>query len=415
MAVAPIGVLDLSVITDGLISMLRTCIAQSPLWNPNNLPANPGPPFQLDVTGLSPEESRDIATCQLSLYLFHVAENRFTRNLELEGRVDPARPVRFSPLGLDLYYLLTAHAKGSYVEEQQAMSVALRCFHDSPVFPLVKPPVYLAVEAESSDELARLWQSFTVPLRLGAIYKVSVALISPEQVVGPPAPNPRFVNIDALATALPLAPGGQAIGTVRRLQYRKPDGLLSDPVDLAPATVPPGQTFWLYFSSPLAVASIHLWLLQQGAPDTDVTAWLQQPIAPGDGLQQFRAVLAVPLAAPPLPGVYQLAVGDVAGPQSNGTPFSIAPRIDVPLSPPILLPAGTTYTLDGQGFVPGGTEVLLDTVALTEGAAAPGFFQVAAGGAQITFQAPLGLPAGRYAVRVRAGRVEADPSWWVQL
>lgn len=422
MAISLIGVLDLSVITDGLIQKLRQCIAQSPLWNPNNLPVNPGPPFHVDVNGVSPEESRDASTCQLSLYLFHVAENKFHRNLEMEGRTDPnRRPVIYSPMALDLHYLMTAYAKGSYVAEQQVMGIALRCFHDNPIFPLIKPPVYISVEAESSDELSRLWQAFTVPLRMGAIYKVSVALVAPEAPIAPPAPKPQFINVDAMATSLPLAPGGQAIGTARTLRYLKPDGTVFGPLDLVPARVPPrlavdpAQAFSLYFSSPLPAVQIHLWLLRTGLPDADVTSWITQPLSPGDGLQRYRAMLNVPSAAAPPPGVYQFAVGDTAGPQSNATPFSVSPRVDVTLAPPILPPAGTTYSLSGQGFTAGATEVLLGTAALAEGPAGAGFFQVAPGGGQISFQAPLNLPAGEYGVRVRAGRVEADPSWWVNL
>lgn len=417
MALSPLGVLDLSMVTDGLIGILRNAIANSPLWNPNNLPANPGPPFHVDVTGVSPEESREAATCQLSLYLFHVSENKFLRNIEMEGRTQPGRPLPSAPLALDLRYLLTAYAKGSYVAEQQIMGIALHCLHDNPVFPVNNLPVSISVEPESDDELSRLWQAFTVPLRMGAIYKVSVVLMKPEAPIGPPQPNPKFINIDAFATALPLDANGQAIGTSRTLRWTKPDGTRTDPLDLAPATVPPGpaQPFSLFFASPLKPAQIHLWLLQNGLPDTDVTAWLTTPLAAPDGLNRFRATLAIPIAGAPPPGIYQLAIGDATGPQTAGTPFSIAPRVDVTLTPPILPPAGLTYTLSGQGFTAGATEVLLDTVKLQEGPAAPGRFQIGPGGAQITFQAPSPIRPGQYAVRVRAGRVEADPSWWVNL
>ena len=61
----------------------------------------------------------------------------------------------------------------------------------------------------------------------------------------------------------------------------------------------------------------------------------------------------------------------------------------------------------------GATEVLLESVSLTEGAAGAGLFQVNGPGTQLTFQSPLNLSPGRHAVRIRVNGVEADPSWWI--
>lgn len=421
MPVATTGIVDLSSLTDRLISILTQSRDNSSLWNPNSLAVNPGPPFTIHITGLSPEAARNQGGCQLTLYLFHIVEDKFQKNLAPTGQMSPSvPPVRYSSLSLDLYYLLTAFSKDNYVQEQQAMTVAMRCLHDNPIVKMnvtfgaqaIREEFTVGLETQTSDELARLWQSMAVPPRLSAVYKVSVVLISPEAVLGPPAPTPRHLSITADVTALPFATAGQVTGTARTFQYRKPDGTLSDPLDLSPATAVPGQPFFLYGEGLNQPTSDHVYLSMPGSVEADVTSWLGAPAVQTDS----RFVLIAPNAfgtapsACPTPGIYQLSVGNTGTVRSNSTPFSIAPRVDVTANPPILL--GPVFTVNGLGFVTGQTQVLLETVPLTEGPGGSGFFQITNGGTEITFQAPV-LAAGRYAIRIRVNQVEADPSWWI--
>jgi hypothetical protein len=418
------GVVDLSSITDRLIGLLTDCRDNSSLWNPDNLPVNPGPPFTITPTGLSPESVRTLGDCQLTLYLFHVTEDKFQKNLDVPGQTSPTVPlIRYTPLSLDLYYLLTAFSKNNYVQEQQAMTVAMRCFHDNPIVKLnvifgaqvVNEEFTLTMETENLDELSRLWQSFAVPPRFSAVYKASVVLVSPEAVLGPPAPKPTHITITADPSLLPFAAGGQVIGTARTFQFRKLDGTLSTPLDMAPATVAPNQLFFLYGAGLNQPTSNRVYLTMLGNVEVDVTSWLTGP--PNVQTQnrftlRLPNAFGAPPAASPPPGIYQLSVGNALTIRSNTTPFSIGPRIDVSLNPPILAP-GPIFTVSGIGFVAGATQVLLDTVLLTEGAPGAGLFQVNGPGTQISFQAPAGLSPQRHAVRIRVNGVEADPSWWI--
>src|SRR5262245_48794211 len=109
----PIGLFDLSIITDRLIRTLEACRDASPLWNPDDNPINPGPTFPITITGLSPDEVKGAGGCQLSLYLFHVARDAFQTNSFWSPQaqaVPGVPPVRYQPLTLDLYYLLSASA-----------------------------------------------------------------------------------------------------------------------------------------------------------------------------------------------------------------------------------------------------------------------------------------------------------------
>lgn len=190
-------ILDLSVVTDTLKRLVETEWPNAPLWTPAT------PLFAVEVTGLSPEAARQGQGAQLSLYLYHVEEDKATEGLFWTAQAQSAGgpPLRYQPLALDLYYLVSAYAEGNYVHEQQSMSIAMRVFHENPVVSGAGPDglpwqVTLTLERRSYDELSRLWQATTSALRLSAVYRASVVLLEPEQVP-PPAPPVSTVNIYA--------------------------------------------------------------------------------------------------------------------------------------------------------------------------------------------------------------------------
>ena len=66
------------------------------------------------------------------------------------------------------------------------MSVALRIFHANGVVRSDSTPtpawqLTLTMEHRSYDELSRLWQATTVPLRLGVIYRAAVLFLTPDE------------------------------------------------------------------------------------------------------------------------------------------------------------------------------------------------------------------------------------------
>jgi hypothetical protein len=161
MASAPIGVPDLSIVTNTLLNMLGNFLHAAGATSVN-------------LTGAMPEAMRHDSGCQMTFSLFHVSEDKFQRNSPLLNK--RAQGLPFQPMSLDLYYLLTAFCNKDYQQEQQAMSLALQFFYRTPILripvaiPGIVPPVNeeftLTMEIESSDELARLWQAITVPFRL---------------------------------------------------------------------------------------------------------------------------------------------------------------------------------------------------------------------------------------------------------
>jgi hypothetical protein len=197
----PLGVLDLSIVTDALIQILTGCVDT-----------------KFAVSGKPPDAIRT-GSNQLSLYLFHVALDRFQRNspvvsqrapLPPPGRdINRAQAIPAQPLSLDLYYLLSAYAGDDYVSEQLAMTQALKCFHEHPLVRVsvtigsdtAQEQFALTMEPETADDQGRLWQAITQSLRLSVVYKVSVVFIT-----GQPAPRSAAQVQVFHAVANPAAP-----------------------------------------------------------------------------------------------------------------------------------------------------------------------------------------------------------------
>lgn len=192
-------IFDLSVVTDTLKRLVDTEWPNAPLWTTAT------PLFAVDVTGLSPEAVRLGQGAQLSLYLYHIEEDKAAESLfrSTQTQTGNGQPLQYQPLALDLYYLLSAYAEGNYVHEQQAMSIAMRVFHENPVVRGVGSDgqpwqVTLTLERRSYDELSRLWQAMTSALRLSAVYRASVVLLESEKAP-PPARPMSVANIAAKA------------------------------------------------------------------------------------------------------------------------------------------------------------------------------------------------------------------------
>jgi len=426
MTVAIFGTPDLATISSFLVDLVRSCNDSSAAWNPDGTNPPPGPDFTLDVSSSAPDAVRTLGNCQLSIYLFHVSADPYNRNQPLNGQFPGLVP--YLPLGLNLFYLVTAFDTQTAAHEQRAMSIAMKCLHEHPIIRTnltvlgKASPVELSItlEANSVDEMSRLWQASTVAQRLSAVYRVAVAFLSPEDDTSVAAPP---VVTLAAAAAPGLDP--RLDGSRSTIAFIDLSSAAGDPhfqrLVMSPAAPAYGQDFELVGSGLLSAPAQKVFLVQPNGVETDVTATWSTPA----GADQAGHLLRLRTPDPgPGPGVYQLRVdaevqiGSVVRPlRSNTTPISVVPRVDTgAASPPLLFPDGTgLFTITGAALGPG-TEFLLGAVSLTGvgGAPAAGQFNVNGAFTQATFKAPIGLH-GRFALRVRAGGVEAAPAWWLDL
>jgi hypothetical protein len=419
---------DMSEITDAVVAQLTQAVQFSPLWTSEG---GVIPNFSINVTGNSPDTMRDgqEGECQLNLYLLHVAQNSYLRNTPILGTGAMANTQQ--PLSLDLTYLLTAYCKQNADREQQAMSIALRWFHENPIYSTVAGEyLTIGLGSDTLSEMSALWQSFTVAYRLSTIYRVAVALITPSLGPATPFPPPSRMGLVAAPAPAPLGVTPQVLQTARQITFTIPPGNISDPTLVtaasAPLSITGGQPVLVGGQGLSATPPLDVFLATiDGATSWTVTGWVSGTPLASDLVLLPPASYAIapappPPASTPIPGVYLLSVGAGTN-RSPAVPVAIVPRFDNVLSPPILPEIGGVYTVTGAGFTPAATQLYLSGVAMlpTSPAGTPptvsGFFSISNDGTTLVFIPPAVLPSGLAVLRVRVDGVDAPPTWQVNI
>jgi hypothetical protein len=424
---------DLASITDLLTSELTAAVQTSPLYLQQS--------FQFEVSGLMPAVSRLDGTSVLSLYLLHVGRDKFWRNTPVQGQ--RAQLNSSQPLSLNLSYLVTSYSEKNWQMEQYLMSVALAYFHANPIYTSATAEFTVTVEADSIEEMSRLWQAIAVPIRLSAMFRVAVIFLTPESPppaqVRPPVEASLSVGADLNATAPIPAAEPQLFEVELRVSYRVTPGA-NDPSQVSVVPGQPvavgGQSVRVRGSGLSGADAAGVFLsVPGGGPEWPVTAWrvlgtsASETAGDADELllrlpQLYGAAPAAgaALVATPLPGNFLLTVGNPASAfRSNSVPVAIAPRMDgIGPGQPVLAPDGAgVYTMLASGLVAAATELLLETTALAiGGAAAPGVavVNVAAGSIAWMLPSPAGFASGSFVrVRLLVNAMESPPGWWVQI
>ena len=438
---------DLSNVTLVLKSLLDQAVQDSGL-SVGNIAA---------VSCNSPETVRNSGSqCFLTLYLVHIGRDPFWRNTPRVG----SRPQlnNAQPLSLNLSYLLTAYCEKDFQLEQRAMSIALQAIQSNPIMNqnTTPPPLDLvwpdlpdgefvvSIEADTIDEMSRLWQAFTVPMRLSALIKVSVVFITPPVAVVTPAIPPQTVNLDVspelvttpppVPAPVPAPPPTLVPGSGLQFPPVVPGTVLSEVTDTANALIGVGNVTLPNNENDVSLAIAGSGLDQTtaaevflsalgGGPVWKVTAWrvgtaqaseldLMLPVEYADPASGLPA----PPAATPLPGLYKLSVGKGATPLSNSITIAIAPRVDGVTNPPLLSAnSAGVYTVSGAGFLASdATTVVMGTAALANSTATtPGMgkFHVDPTGTSLVFKAPSGTAKGEYPVVIAVNGVAASVGW----
>jgi hypothetical protein len=427
--------LDLSEITESLIGLVKDQWSTAPIWT--QLGGSPTFTPNWNFSGLAPDLAKQQAGPQLSMYLYHVESDNAREAMFWQPWMQDAggQPIRFTPFALNLFYLLFAYSESEtgWTQEQEAMSVALRIYHANPIVrsdPGATVPweLTLTMEHRSYDELSRLWQATTVPLRMSVVYRAAVVFIDPD-----PMPEnvtiakTKLFTLSADPVQLPLPPPGPndypvLFGTSRQGSYSDPTGV-AEPFSLSNVALEPGQSASLLGSDLGADGqsdTVYL-LAADGTDEVDVTAWT----VPADSTAtkfalKLPATVGTPPADSPAPGVYQMRVGSGAlgspGATRSGS-ISVTVAAFVDQSGGSLLSGSAPFTAQGAGFTAGKTEVLVGTTALAVVTAAPttGQVRLDPSGTSFAFAPPAG-PAGLVLpVRVRVNGIESQPALWVTL
>ena len=152
----------------------------------------------LDAESIALVDPDDVSSddqTRLSVSLYHLEENTAMKNSQPRQRADP-NVAEGSPLGMELYYLVTAHSGGGEesttqtLEQQRVLGLALQTFNDNAIVrdEQVEPelradgPLSISLVNSSISERTNRWS--TAPdtaFQPSVLYHVSSAVIDSRQ------------------------------------------------------------------------------------------------------------------------------------------------------------------------------------------------------------------------------------------
>jgi Pvc16 N-terminal domain len=262
---------DIARVTTAIATLTRQALARDNISD------------DIDVTAAPPDDETNTTPNVISLYLFHIAEDPFHKNLPPQRPVLSDSPVQFTEMALVLNYLVTARntsataAGDRALNEQRLLGFVARALHDFPVItdetvvPAVvpnppNPPVFqtanmagsanrieLALRPVSIEEAVNFWSAEQdLVARLGLFYEARVILLSTPPVTSTPgivyslggfvsvAGQPFIESVQSLVGFVP-PPGFAAPDPSSPFQFisSNPARVSLFPVGAIPADVPP--------------------------------------------------------------------------------------------------------------------------------------------------------------------------------
>jgi hypothetical protein len=317
----------------------------------------------LATSALPPDQLSGDAT--VGFYLYHATESATLKNLPPPSQDTP--PVRYTPMGLELFYQLTTHssltAENGPLMAQRLFGLAMKALRDFPVinrnttveglpaFPTelqgTENFFRVSLQAVPVNEAAQFWTGGNQSVRLAAYYQVSAALLEPE----PPSRYGGRVLRYGVHTFVSGAPRLDA--TRSTVVYRVPGETADREATVQPAEAPLGGQFTLH-GTDLAGDETTL-LIKHARFEDPIEVGLEWGVsATTDRI--FATVQALADTEAMLPGFYTLmanvtrrkrmpdgSLRDFTG-TSNEVTFVVAPLITSPA-------AATVATADANGIV----------------------------------------------------------------
>jgi hypothetical protein len=428
--------LDLSLATQTLSNLLERRVK-------NGLTALGQPPAVINgltISSLPPDRLTGDQT--IGIFLYHVTEEAQFKNPAPVSRDQPQ--VRFLPMGLNLYYQLSAHSdlanEQSAPRTQLLFGLALKTLHDfpsidtttvlngTPVFPAALQGTdnvfRIVLQALQSTEAPHYWTGASQPLRLAAYYVVSTALLAPD----PPTAFAGRVLRYGVHTFIRGAPRLDASRST--VTFRVPGETIDRNVEVQPAEAPVGTEIRFHgtdltgdettlllknsrFNEPVEVGST--WGVI--AVEDQISATVAAQIGTFDTLPGIYSAMAKVVTRRRMPdGTFRSFAQT-----SNEVPFLVTPAIT---NPPVNIVA--TANAQGVVIITGGVfahpGILADAVSVMVGPQSvpreptatltPGHFRVGSP-TQLRFRFPIGgLSSGDVLLfRIVINGAENAPRW----
>ncbi len=418
------ALLDLGAVTRTLMKVIDLSVNASPAW-----PPLPSP--KLTVSPMPPDKLAGDPVA--GLYLYHLSEDAAFKNRPPPPGVDD---LRFTPMALDLYYVLSAHSgenDAGTLTEQLIMGLAAKALRDRPMIDdtttiggvLVLDPAIrgddnrlrIVLQPVPAAEAVSYWTAGSSPLRLSAYYQASVIMLEPD-VAPRGAGHVLLYGIQTFTTGTPRLETSQSVVTFRVPGEAQDRNIVVQPAQVTQLGT--GDPFTL-LGSGLAGGAATL-LLRQVSSTTTLVAdagWQLQITAEGAIARTQTAASGTPIP----PGLYaasiqvarQLTLPDgtirVITQVSNEVPIAIAPGVSAVGAPN---PAGQ-FTLTGIGFTPAAAVTMyLGADRAQPGNPAtlnPGEFAVISA-TSLLARLPAGTPSKAVVpVRVIVSGSEGPPNW----
>ncbi len=420
------AIINLSLVSKALKKVIENSVVSSSAWNKVQPPT---------VSIMPPDK---LKTDSLGLYLYHVCEDPALKNQPPASSSNDSTPVRYTPMALNLYFLLTTDAQvdtdDKMEDAQLLMGLAIKALHDYPLLTdntvintkkifqeagidQTGTKLKITMQPTPYNEAVSYWTAGQSPLRLAAYYNVSVVLLEPED---PPTRTGRVLDygIHTFITGAPKLNSSKNILTVTL-----PDSGVSQDIELRPAEVPMGSRFELLGinlngDETELVLNNSRW----GAGITADTGW--GVIATDDRIMALtqNQIDGIDI----LPGIYTakaLVSENRTMPDSsihtfsnssNETPFTITPRIDNVGNPDL----NGNLTVNGFRFEHADIEtenvaVYLAAEELTSGSAGalnPGEYAIT-DASTLTLRLPAVTASGFVPFRLIINGAESAPAW----
>ena len=136
---------------------------------------------------ISPGEIEANDNVRLSLFLYQVIENPYMKNQEMQN-IDSAH-LRYPPLSLELYYMLTAHPASGIPdrtertkEEHGILGKALQIIYNSSILVFSDYELRITLNPMTLDDMTKIWTTFQDrPFRPSVCYLVTPVNIDLER------------------------------------------------------------------------------------------------------------------------------------------------------------------------------------------------------------------------------------------
>ena len=420
------AILNVGLVTKVIKRVIEESVKDSSAWSPR-----PDP-----IISVLPPDKLEEGT--LGVYLYHISEDTHFKNQPPVGTSADPVPVRYTPMGLNLFYLLTTDAKADtenkIFDAQLLLGLSIKSLHDHPVLTdesvINSVKIFEDVGIDKTDTRLRItmqptayneavsyWTAGQSPLRLSAYYQVSVVMLEPEE---PPSRAGRVLDygVHTFVTGAPRLSASK-----NTLRVTIPDTVVTQEIELRPAEVPIGSRIE-FLGVNLSRDDTRL-VISNSRWDTPAAADFSWGVTATDA-RVIATVRDQIDGNTILPGIYSAKAlvnehrtmpdGSMRTfiKASNETPFTISPRIDTLGSPDA---SGNVIV---TGFIFQHTDIKTEDIQVylgtnplqggISGALNPGEY-VITDATTLEFRLPTDTSPGHIPFRLLINGAESPPAW----